>query len=151
MRDMLDGQDSQSPDIGPPPVSRFDSEEPISFHPGQATEHQLEEPTDDVEPPLSVNLETRKKRRESGPKLNIRRVSMFESPPENAEEGTAKPTKAGAKRKFSVQEDEDKTMSKTEAFRFSRRNATGSETEVLNEESRSSSQERPVLASSMLT
>ncbi|KAF2035354.1 hypothetical protein EK21DRAFT_96620 [Setomelanomma holmii] len=135
----------QSPDIGPPPVSRYDNEAPISFNPGQATEEPVDEPTDDGEPALSVNLETRKKRRESGPKLNIRRVSVFETPPENAEEQTTKTTKTGAKRKFSVQEDEDKNESKVEPFRFSRRNAPA-ETEASNNESRPSP-ERPVLSS----
>ena len=129
-------------------MSRFDNEDPISFNPNQAAEEQLDELTEDGQPALSVNLETRKKRRESGPKLNIRRVSVFESPPENVEEGVTKTTKTGAKRKFSVQEDEDKIQSKAEAFRFSRRNAPASETEASNEVSRPSSPERPVLASS---
>ncbi|KAH7094638.1 hypothetical protein FB567DRAFT_600245 [Paraphoma chrysanthemicola] len=138
---------NQSPDIGPPPISRFDNEDPISFDPAQASNEQLEEPAEDGEPALSVNLETRKKRRESGPKLNIRRVSVFESPPENTEEQPTKSTKTGAKRKFSVQEDEDKDQSKSESFRFSRRNAPGSEAEASNEGSRPSSPDRPVLSS----
>ncbi|KAF2834022.1 shugoshin [Ophiobolus disseminans] len=145
LREILDDPDSQSPDLGPPPISRFDNEEPISFNPSQEAEEQLQEPTEDGEPALSVNLETRKKRRESGPKLNIRRVSVFESPPENIEEAAAKIAKAGAKRKFSVQEDEDKHSSQTDAFRFSRRNAP--ENEAPKEDGRPSSPERPVLAS----
>lgn len=75
---------------------------------------------------------------------------MFESPPENVEENVAKTTKAGAKRKFSVQEDEDKTASKPDAFRFSRRATSASETEASNEEGRPSSLERPALAASKL-
>jgi hypothetical protein len=144
---MLDGADSQSPDIGPPPVSRFDNEGPIKFNAKQADDEQ-DDGNQDEEPALSANLETRKKRRESGPKLNIRRVSMFESPPENAEEEPPKTTKTGSKRKFSVQEDEDKIQSNSEPFRFSRRNVPASETEDSNEASRPSSPERPVLASS---
>lgn len=144
LREILDDPDSQSPDIGPPPIARFDNEEPISFNPNQPTEETQEEPA------LSVNLETRKKRRESGPKLNIRRVSMFESPPEKVEENAVKITKAGAKRKFSVQEDEDKQTSKPDAFRFSRRGASAPETEASNEEGRPTSPERPALASSRL-
>lgn len=129
-------------------MSRFDHEEPISFNPAQMAADQFDEPAEDEEPALSVNLETRKKRRESGPKLNIRRVSVFESPPENVEEQATKTTKTGAKRKFSVQEDEDKDQPKAEAFRFSRRNAPTSETAASNEETRPSSPERPVLSSS---
>jgi hypothetical protein len=147
---MMDDPDSQSPDLGPPPVSRFDNEEPISFNTSQPTDEPLEEPAEDGEPALSVNLETRRKRRESGPKLNIRRVSVFESPPENAEEGAAKTAKAGAKRKFSVQEDEDKQTPKPDAFRFSRRTTPATETEGSNEDGRPSSPARPVLASSKL-
>lgn len=147
---MLEDHESQSPDIGPPPVSRFENEEPITFNPGQADEEQREEPAEDGEPALSANLETRKKRRESGPKLNIRRVSVFESPPEDTEEGATKTTKTGAKRKFSVQEDEDKNPSQAETFRFSRRNAPTSETEGSTGGSRPSSPERPVLGSSKL-
>jgi hypothetical protein len=147
--EILDDAESQSPDIGPPPVSRFDNVEPISFNPGQAAEDQLEEPAEDGEQALLVNLETRKKRRESGPKLNIRRVSVFESSPENTEEATVKIAKTGGKRKFSVQEDDDdKNESKAEAFRFNRRNASTSETEASVGESRPSSPERPVLGNS---
>jgi hypothetical protein len=148
IQEMLDEPDSQSPDIGPPPVARFDNEGPITFNPEQANEEQNDDGNQDGEPALSANLETRKKRRESGPKLNIRRVSMFESPPENVEEEPQKVTKTGSKRKFSVQEDEDKIQSNSEPFRFSRRNAPGSETEASNDTSRPSSPERPILASS---
>lgn len=148
LRDILEDPDSQSPDIGPPPISRFDNEGPISYNSSRAEEDQPEETNEDGEPALSVNLETRKKRRESGPKLNIRRVSVFESPPENAEEGATRTVKTGAKRKFSVQEDEDKKQSKSEPFRFSRRNAPTSESEASNEDSRPSSPDRPVLGSS---
>lgn len=135
LREILEDPDSQSPDIGPPPISRFDNEEPIAFNAGQKDEVAAEE-----EPALSVNLETRRKRRESGPKLNIRRVSLFESPPEAEEEGAVKTTKAGAKRKFSVQEDEDKPAPKPDAFRFSRRGASE------EKEGRPVSPERPALS-----
>ncbi|CAO2658648.1 Nn.00g063710.m01.CDS01 [Neocucurbitaria sp. VM-36] len=147
LQEVLDDPDSQSPDIGPPPVSRFENEEPIAFNPNPATEEQQGGIDEDGEPALSVNLETRKKRRESGPKLNIRRVSLFESP-EEAEEAATKSIRTGAKRKFSVQEDEDKNQSKVEPFRFSRRNTpSASEAEPSNEDSRPSSPERPVLGS----
>jgi hypothetical protein len=145
---MLEDPESQSPDIGPPPISRLDNEGPIAFNAGQAKDEQPEEDAEDSEPALSVNLETRKKRRESGPRLNIRRVSVFESPPENTEDVATKTTKTGAKRKFSVQEDDGPKQVKSESFRFSRRNAPASETEVSNEDSRPSSPERPILGSS---
>ncbi|EUC32152.1 hypothetical protein COCCADRAFT_6041 [Bipolaris zeicola 26-R-13] len=144
LQQVLEDPDSQSPDIGPPPISRFDTEDPIGFDPSPVAEEPQEETVEDGEPSLSVNLETRKKRRESGPKLSIRRVSVFESP-EETEEAPAKPLRTGAKRKFSVQEDEDTNQAKGDAFRFSRRNAA--ETETSNEEPRLPTLDRlPVLS-----
>lgn len=143
----MDDGDSQSPDIGPPPVSQFENEEPIAFDMDLATEERQAQTSEDQEPALSVNLETRKKRRESGPKLNIRRVSLFESP-EEVEEGASKSTRTGSKRKFSVQEDEQKDSSKGEPFRFSRRNVPSASDEASNEEARPFSPGRPVLGSS---
>lgn len=146
LQDMLCDTESQSPDLGPPPISRFENEEPIAFN--ASPEEPVEEMGDDQEPTLSANLETRKKRRESGPKLNARRVSVFESPKEIEEEAT-KSTRIGSKRKFSVQEDEDKGVFAGEAFRFSRRaTPSASEAEVSNEDSRPSSPERPILKAS---
>ena len=151
LREILDDPDSQSPDIGPPPVSRFESEEPISFDPSPVVEVEQQEAAEDGEPTVSVNLESRRKRRESGPKLHIRRVSVFESPPEESVDGAAKSARVGAKRKFSVQEDADRIQAKGETFSFSRRNASGaSETEACHDVARTSSPERPVLGSSML-
>ncbi|KAF1960163.1 hypothetical protein CC80DRAFT_590468 [Byssothecium circinans] len=146
LQNILDDPDSQSPDIGPPPVSRFETQDPIAFNPSPTPEEPVAEPTEDQEPALPSNLETRRKRRESGPKLNIRRVSMFESSPEGVEENATKPVRAGAKRKFSVQEDEEKARPPTETFRYSRRNAPGSlENPTLNEQPRTQSPERIVL------
>ncbi len=146
----MDNADSQSPDIGPPPVSRFENEQPISFDIIPDPEEQAQDVGDDEEAALLSNLETRKKRRESGPKLNIRRVSVFESP-EEAEESSSKPARTGAKRKFSVQEDEEKDEQQTEPFRFSRRNVPiESETEELNGDPKPASPARPVLGPSKL-
>ena len=152
LQQVLEDPDSQSPDIGPPPVARFEDEDPIGFDPSPAVEEQREEAGDEGEPALSVNLETRKKRRESGPKLNIRRVSLFESP-EEAEETATKPLRTGAKRKFSVQEDEEVSQAKGDAFRFSRRNISGAPgIETSSSESKPSSLDRlPVLSASKYT
>ncbi|KAI8934081.1 hypothetical protein NX059_008844 [Plenodomus lindquistii] len=147
LQQVLVDPDSQSPDIGPPPISRFDDEEPIAFNADPCAEDIAEEPAAEAEEAaLSANLETRKKRRESGPKLNVRRMSVFESPDET-EETAAKPTRA-TKRKFSVQEDEDRLQFKGEPFRFSRRTTPAApETEASNEDSRPSSPDRPILGS----
>lgn len=144
---MLAESDSQSPDIGPPPVSRFDREDPISFNPSPPPEEQAEGPTEDQDAALSVNLETRKKRRESGPKLDTRRVSIFEPPPEESDE---RPSKSVRKRKFSVQEDEEKAKSQADTFQFTRKNGpVVTENAASDPTTRSQSPERPVLASSM--
>ncbi|KAF2004837.1 hypothetical protein P154DRAFT_584926 [Amniculicola lignicola CBS 123094] len=151
LRGIMDDPDSQSPDIGPPPIARFDSEEPIVFN-GNPTAEQddQDQQMDAPEEALPITLETRRRRRESGPRLNIRRVSVFQSPPNTVEEGSdtwGKGVKAGAKRKLSVREDEEKTnaQSETEPFRFSRRN-TPSDVNV-NEDDRPHSPVRSVLAS----
>jgi hypothetical protein len=147
LHDMLDEPDNQSPDIGPPPVSRFETEDPIAFNASPPPEE--DQPADlksGYEPSLPHYLETRKKRRESGPKPNMRRVAAFDSPSDDSEENATKPVRVGAKRKFSVQEDDDKSHPPAEPFQFSRRNAPAPSEN--SEESRAQSPHRPVLASS---
>lgn len=150
IQDILDTNDSQSPDIGPPPVSRFDIEEPITFNHIPSAEDQPDLAVDGEEVVLPMNLETRRKRRESGPKPGIRRMSLFESPPEEPHEAMSKSFKTGAKRKFSVQEDGDKAQNQTEPFQFNRRGTPASVEEgSAGEESRPLSATRPILSSSM--
>jgi hypothetical protein len=145
LRGILEDPDSQSPDLGPPPVSRFENEDPIAFNPNPSSEEQTDETAEDNEPVLSANLETRRKRRESGP--NIRRVSIFESPPEESEDRPSKGVRAGAKRKFNVQEDEEKARSQPESFRFTRKNTQSTDDAVSAKDTRSQLSERPILGS----
>ncbi|KAF2117557.1 hypothetical protein BDV96DRAFT_679348 [Lophiotrema nucula] len=103
------------------------SEDPIAFNTMTSTEDQPDEPIEESDPVLSVNLETRRKRRESGPKLSIRRLSVFQPSPEGLDESSMKGVRAGAKRKMSVREDEEKANANaSEAFTFSRRNTPAS-------------------------
>ena len=147
---MLDDPESQSPDIGPPPVSRFDDQDPISFDPSPIGEETAEQPGNEHHPALSVNLETRRKRRESGPRPNVRRVAVFESPTDESEE-KPKPVRLGAKRKFSVQEDAERPASESDNFTYSKKNIPGLQsTENTGQDTRSRSPERPVLCSSEL-
>jgi hypothetical protein len=120
--------------LGPPPVAHFQDEEPIKFDAqptNTAPEAETESHGEDLPAALSVNLETRRKRRDSHGKLNIRRMSVFHSPPERSEEdgttgtkaitGTL-PIRAGAKRKMSARDDEGKGETKAcEDFTFSRK------------------------------
>ncbi|KAF1926030.1 uncharacterized protein M421DRAFT_68469 [Didymella exigua CBS 183.55] len=151
IRNMLEDADSQSPDLGPPPTSSFEVEEPIAFDPNPEADGQMDDArVDDApavdEPALPMNLETRKKRRESGPKLNIRRISVFESP-EEAKEKPGKLPRTGAKRKFSVQQDEDLLEAQDEDFNFSRKITQEVEAAGVSEEHGATSPVRPVLGS----
>lgn len=154
IQNLLDDPESQSPDLGPPPTSSFEVEEPIAFDPNPEPDQHMEDAGADEghaehEPALLMNLETRRKRRESGPKLNIRRISVFESP-EEVKEKPGKLVRTGAKRKFSVQEDESRPQAQDDDFDFSRRNAEEAVTEAVTEEPRPASPARPVLSSSKL-
>lgn len=147
IRNMMEDPESQSPDLGPPPTSSFEAEGPIAFDPAPVPDEQMEDAPAEDEPALPMNLETRKKRRESGPKLNIRRISVFESP-EEIKEKVAKPVRIGAKRKFNVQEDEERPEAQGEQFNFNRRNASEAVTDDVPEEARAVSPVRPILSSS---
>lgn len=146
IRNMLEDAESQSPDLGPPPTSSFEVEEPIAFNSNPEADEQMQDVPED-EPALPINLETRKKRRESGPKLNIRRISVFESP-EEVKEKPGKLPRTGAKRKFSVQQDEGVPDAQDDDFNFSRKTAQDAETGEVPEEAGSASPPRPVLVSS---
>ncbi|KAH0287940.1 hypothetical protein M436DRAFT_45179 [Aureobasidium namibiae CBS 147.97] len=127
----LSNQSDPSPDIGPPPVVHFDNEDPIKFDPlcteadqPDSTEHD-EQPTSDnddsLSTKLSVNLETRRKRRDS--KVQLRRSSLL--PPNLDDEDQPQLTRTSAKRKLSVRDVEDdgeKRVMKDD-FKFSRRSS----------------------------
>jgi len=138
-------ESTESPDLGPPPIAHFQDEEPIEFDAQSVTlASDAEKDDNDLPASLSVNLETRRKRRDSNSKLAIRRMSVFHSPPEkNEEDGTASgkaingtlPIRAGAKRKMSAREDGPKGESKTtEEFTFSRRANTAEDPAKVDKE-----------------
>lgn len=158
LQDILNAPESQSPDIGPPPVSHFDIEEPIAFNRIAAADDQPDVAVDGEEVVLPMNIEPRRKRRESGPR--IQRMSLFETPEEEAgdraEESTEqkpeavldKPVRTGAKRKFSVQED-DKNEHQPEPSQFSWRGTPAASDNEITDEDRPLSLSRPALSSSM--
>jgi hypothetical protein len=101
-------------------------------------------------------LETRRKRRESNPKLTIRRMSVFQSSPEGEQEVASSQEKSnglklGAKRKMSVrEEDEARELVETgsEDFQYTRK---GPSTENARDGSHPfDAPERKVLGSSKL-
>ncbi|KAF2441797.1 hypothetical protein P171DRAFT_465435 [Karstenula rhodostoma CBS 690.94] len=157
LQDILDAPESQSPDIGPPPVSHFDIEEPIAFKHSAAVYDQPDVAVDGDEVVLPMNIEPRRKRRESGPR--IRRISLFESPEDEPEEKPGENTeerpeaapektiRTGAKRKFSVQEDDNRGQPQAESFQFSRRGTPAASDNETTDDDRPLSLSRPALLS----
>ena len=120
---LSDHSSNGSPDLGPPPVAHFDYEDPVkhaSPSVGRVSPSKLAD--DDVLPGLSVNLETRRKRKDGQPKLEIRRHSILVQSPEKKDVEASIMLRTGAKRKLADREIERpiKPPSKDD-FTFSRR------------------------------
>jgi len=116
-------QSNESPDLGPPPVAHFDCEDPIKFDPPAPKEPARKELEDEENIPaeMSVNLETRRKRKDS--------QSRVESTGETSasEQGTSNetvPIRTSTKRKLNVRDsDEMQKLAPVEDFRYSRRSS----------------------------
>ncbi|KAK8210267.1 hypothetical protein M8818_003434 [Zalaria obscura] len=124
----LSDHSNESPDLGPPPVAHFECEDPIKFDPQpqpqpQGTEgNEADGEEEELSAALSVNLETRRKRKDGQTRLSLRRTSLFG---EDAEAGVqGQPVRTSAKRKLSVREADDSAGAVE--FRFSRKVATES-------------------------
>lgn len=104
---------TDSPDLGPPPVAHFEEGDPIKFDPtqDQAPHDGSAENTEEAQPKLSANLETRKKRRESSHRRDVDVNDNVDSTKITASMATDVPTtqplKSGAKRKLNVRDDDD--------------------------------------------
>jgi hypothetical protein len=125
---MMAEANPESPVLGSPPVSHFQDDEPIKFDKAATTEGRKE--GEDMTS-ISANLETRRKKRDSNTKLSIRRMSVFNSPEEDAKAADeTKPEtqvlsiRAGAKRKLGSREDGSKPAVD---FAFSRKASGTSE------------------------
>lgn len=105
---------TDSPDLGPPPVAHFDEGDPIKFDPTQKLSPREDSAgiTEEAQPRLSANLETRKRRRESSHRLDVgvKNVSL-DSNGYAASMDTVvpagQPLRSNAKRKLSVCDDDD--------------------------------------------
>jgi hypothetical protein len=98
---------TDSPEIGPPPVSQFVDEDPVKIDLPSRTRTQENEELSGLDPALSINLEQRRKRKECVGASESRRASRFEPAHGNVEGASS--LKTGAKRKLSIREDEDIT------------------------------------------
>jgi hypothetical protein len=96
---------TDSPDIGPPPVSNFIDEDPVKID--LPIRYTVAEEDADPDPTLSVNLEQRKKRKDPTIVQVQKRTGRFEQTPSHPGKDLAPSLRAGAKRKLSSQEDEE--------------------------------------------
>jgi hypothetical protein len=97
---------TDSPDIGPPPVSQFVDEDPVKIDLPVKDATTAGENLD-LDTNLSLNLEQRRRRRSSSGSSEPKRASRFEPQhmPENQEPASL--LKSGAKRKVSIRDDDD--------------------------------------------
>ncbi|KAI7228635.1 hypothetical protein KC330_g7822 [Hortaea werneckii] len=138
---------NESPDLGPPPVAHFDYGDPekAPASPTQTSPSRAGE--DDGLPGLSVNLETRRRRKDGQPKLEIRRHSILPQSPEKSDAEPSTMLRTGAKRKLSDREIDQPIKPPTQAdFTFSRKGEsktipTENEKDVENEPAQKSSAE----------
>ncbi|KAJ9631883.1 hypothetical protein H2203_000283 [Taxawa tesnikishii (nom. ined.)] len=134
----LSNNSNESPDLGPPPVAHFEYEDPIKFDPHSMPGDQpasLPAQEDDALPTdLSVNLETRRKRKDGQPKITVRRSSIFAT---EADESAQQPVRTSAKRKLSAREAEDTgNAGVKDDFRFSRKTTGLNEPDVVEAKKR---------------
>lgn len=154
----LSEQSNESPDIGPPPIARFDCDDAIKFDPSPATATDLSQDSDNINvipPSLSVNLETRRRRRD----INTNKQDIISpSSPVAAVDECFPSVKSSTKRKLSIRDAEDADLKAIEDdFIFSRRaSVTGdakkcpvipeSAVEITNSHQKPLSDERPTIA-----
>lgn len=105
---------TDSPDLGPPPVAHFDEGDPIKFDSTRklSPREGSAEITEEGQPRLSANLETRKRRRESSHRLDVGVKNVgLDSNGYAASTATAmpagQPLRSSAKRKLNVRDDDD--------------------------------------------
>ncbi|KAK5127408.1 hypothetical protein LTR85_006747 [Meristemomyces frigidus] len=123
---LSDHSSNESPDLGPPPIAHFDYEDPVKHASPSASRTSPKTAEEDVLPGLSVNLETRRKRKDGQPKLEIRRHSILSQSPEKKDSEGSTMLRTGAKRKLADRDAERsiKAPSKDD-FTFVRRTAPG--------------------------
>lgn len=145
---LSDQSSNESPDLGPPPVARFDYEDPVKnasplvnkFSNGSEA---MTDDSEDMPASLSMNLETRRKRKDGQPKLQIRRHSLLPQSPVKGENEASTIMRTGAKRKLADRETEKAMRPPSQSdFTFSRR-AVVDEAKVSSDPNRSAAEKLP--------
>lgn len=136
----LPANSTDSPDLGPPPVAHFDSEDPIKFDASLKAKENGVQVFDLEDQPavLSANLETRKRRKDGSNQSNSGNAPKDESgvaqakrtSPVNEDSASSQALNPGAKRKLSVREEEEEKASgqvvaRKDDFKFNRRHDIG--------------------------
>ena len=98
---------TDSPEIRPPPISQFVNEDPVKVDLPTRPHNTESDELLGLDPVLSVNLEQRKKRKDSIGGQESRRISQVG--PEHEKESTHS-LKTGAKRKMSVRDDDEREV-----------------------------------------
>lgn len=134
---LLGPDSNESPDLGPPPVAHFDYEDPVKPHPSPSTSQSESVPThEELLPGLSVNLETRRRRKDGQPRLEIRRRS-----PDKKEAESSTMLRTGAKRKLADRDIEKPLrLAVKDDFTFRR---TTAEAKCMRQESSLTTDETP--------
>ncbi|KAH6682621.1 hypothetical protein B0J14DRAFT_528126 [Halenospora varia] len=115
---------TDSPEIGPPPVSQFVDEDPVKIDLPNRTRAVDQEEVSTIDPEVALNLEQRRKRRDSLGSSESKRPSSTGPALEIQESKSS--LKTGAKRKLSVREDEEQEQvakaggSSPDSFKFTR-------------------------------
>jgi hypothetical protein len=95
---------TDSPDIGSPPISQFVDEDAVKVDLPVRPRKMESGEVLDFDPVFSVNLEQRKKRKDS---INGQESRANQAGPERIERESTNPLKTGAKRKLSVRDDDE--------------------------------------------
>ncbi|KAM3074544.1 hypothetical protein ACMFMG_007974 [Clarireedia jacksonii] len=112
---------TDSPDIGPPPVSQFVEEDPVKIDLPKKVEAQEQEDEAILDPVISMNLEQRRKRKDSMVVSDLKKMNRTEH--SQAIRDNSGVLKSGAKRKLSARDDEEPEPMRsvnTEDFKFTR-------------------------------
>jgi hypothetical protein len=113
---------TDSPEIGPPPVSQFVDEDPVKIDLPNRVQKDGNEELSGLDPALSINLEQRRKRKDNTGSSEARRSSKVEIP--HGVREAAGSLKTGAKRKLSVRDDDEREVpvvpSSPDDFKYTR-------------------------------